>query len=114
MRYSYTYILKQHKDTKTLTFHDNMKKPITTHLHISTKEHNCHILLSSFSRVAIDNIINASIIASDTAQPNWTDWRGCAQHPPLTKHNTIKYHHYQTEIKCPMHQLVVAVIKFNY
>lgn len=68
---------------------DVSKRNITTNLHISTKKHNCHILLSSYRRMAIDNIINSSIIASDTTQTNWAGWRGCTQHPPLTKHNQI-------------------------
>jgi hypothetical protein len=71
-------------------FEGNLTKTnITTNLHISTKEHNCHILLSSYSRMAIDNIINSPIITSDTAQTDWEGWRGCTQHPSLRKHNKI-------------------------
>jgi hypothetical protein len=51
--------------------------------------------------MAIDNIINASIIASDTAQTDWADWRGRAQHPPLTERNIIKHHHYKHTDKAP-------------
>jgi hypothetical protein len=69
---------------------------ITTNLNISTKEHNCHILLSSYSRMAIDNIINSPIIASDTAQTDWEGWRGCTQHPSLRKHNKIIIKHITT------------------
>jgi hypothetical protein len=84
---------KRYKDVNRWIFVtftvDVSKTNITTNLHISTKKHNCHILLSSYSRMAIDNIINSSIIASDTTQANWAGWRGCTQHPTLTKHNKI-------------------------
>jgi hypothetical protein len=91
------------------------KTTIKTNLHISTKEHNCHILLSSYSRIAINNIINPAIIPSDTTQTDWTGWKGGTQHPPLIRHIKIQYN--ETYFKCNhtikylIHHMVLAVMK---
>lgn len=92
--YIVTHTCRQAGIRKTIfaTFHfEHAKTNIKTNLHISTKEHNCHILLSSYSRITINNIINPAIIPSDTTQTDWTGWRGCTQHPPLIRHNKIQY-----------------------
>ena len=90
--HTHTYEGRQAGICETIfaTFHMS-KTNIKTNLHISAKEHNCHILLSSYSRIAINNIINPAIIPSNTTQTDWTGWRGCTQHPPLIRHNKIQY-----------------------